>query len=70
MTVIQKMVLSGEKEGVDKILEHIPVNPLLNKVYKNIGNLKFQDIGKLWGFTQPSFSNGAAYADLNNDGDA
>lgn len=67
-TVIQNMVLSGEKEGVDKILEHIPVNPLLNKMYKNLGNLKFQDIGKLWGFTQPSFSNGAAYADLNNDG--
>jgi hypothetical protein len=67
-TVIQNMVLTGEKEGVDKVLEHIPVNPLLNKVYKNLGNLSFDDVGKLWGFTQPSFSNGAAYADLNNDG--
>ena len=34
-----------------------------------MGNLKFQDVGDEWGFTQPSFSNGAAYADLDNDGD-
>ena len=66
--VIQKMVLTGEKESVDKVLEHIPVNPLPNKAFKNMGNLRFQDIGAAWGFTQPSFSNGAAYADLNNDG--
>ncbi len=35
--VIQKMVLTGEKESVDKVLEHIPVNPLLNKAFKNMG---------------------------------
>ena len=40
-----------------------------NKVYRNIGNLKFTDVGEDWGFTQPSFSNGAAYGDLDNDGD-
>jgi hypothetical protein len=67
--VIQKMVLTGQKEEVDKVLEHIPVNPLPNKAFRNIGNLKFQDVGMEWGFTQPSFSNGAAYADLDNDGD-
>ena len=34
-----------------------------------MGNLKFEDVSALWGFTQPSFSNGAAYADLDNDGE-
>jgi hypothetical protein len=29
----------------------------------------FEDIGQSWGFTQPSFSNAVAYADLDNDGD-
>jgi hypothetical protein len=67
--VMQKMVLSGEKEGVDEILKKIPRTPLPNKAYKNLGNLQFEDIGNLWGFTQTSFSNGAAYADLDNDGD-
>jgi hypothetical protein len=66
--VIQKMVLTGKKESVDKVLEHIPVNPIPNKVFKNMGDFKFKDMGELWGITQPSFSNGAAYGDLNNDG--
>ena len=67
--VIRKMVLTGQKEGIDKVLENIPVNPLPNMAFRNLGSLKFQDIGMEWGFTQPSFSNGAAYADLDNDGD-
>ena len=67
--VIQKMVLTGKKEGVDKVIQEIPVNPMVNKAYRNLGNLKFKDIGESWGFTQPSFSNGAAYGDLDNDGD-
>ena len=29
----------------------------------------FQDISQQAGITQPSISNGAAYADLDNDGD-
>ena len=47
----------------------MPSEPLLNKVYRNLGDLRFQDIGVDWGFTHPSFSNGAAYGDLDNDGD-
>jgi enediyne biosynthesis protein E4 len=67
--VIQKMVVTGKKESVDNVLKNIPVNPMQNKAYKNLGNFKFADVGNSWGFTQPSFSNGAAYADLDNDGD-
>ena len=64
-----KMVLSGKKKEIDELLKQIPRTPLPNKVYHNNGNLKFKDIGESWGFTQPSFSNGAAYGDLDNDGD-
>ncbi|MEP6928109.1 MAG: VCBS repeat-containing protein, partial [Ginsengibacter sp.] len=67
--VIQKMVVTGKKESIDDVLKNIPVNPMVNKAYKNLGNFKFDDAGNSWGFTQPSFSNGAAYADLDNDGD-
>ena len=67
--VVQKMVLGAEKKGVDEILKKIPRTPLPNKAFRNDGNLKFTDIGNSWGFSQPSFSNGAAYADLDNDGD-
>ncbi|HUR12528.1 MAG TPA: FG-GAP-like repeat-containing protein, partial [Flavitalea sp.] len=33
------------------------------------GNATFKDQTEAWGFTKPSFSNGAAYSDLDNDGD-
>src|SRR4029079_15426034 len=43
--------------------------PMLHKAYRNEDGLKFSDEGIAWGFTQKSFANGAAYADLDNDGD-
>ena len=67
--VIQKMVLTGKRDEIDDVLKQIPSTPLKNKVYQNGHNLKFKDVGDEWGFTQPSFSNGAAYGDLDNDGD-
>jgi len=67
--VVQNMIISGQKQSLDSVLNHIPVHPLPNKAYKNNGNLTFTDAGMSWGFDQPSFSNGAAYADLDNDGD-
>src|SRR5438270_12897495 len=39
-----------------------------NYVFRNEGDLTFSDRTKAWGIERPSFSYGAAYADLNNDG--
>ncbi len=43
--------------------------PINNYAFKNNGNLGFTNASVAWGFTQPTFSNGAAYGDLDNDGD-
>ena len=67
--IVQKMVMTGKKDEVNAVISKMPRQALLNKAFKNEGNLKFSDHGKAWGFTQPSFSNGAAYGDLDNDGD-
>lgn len=68
--VVQKMALTGKKEQMNEVLNKMPSNPILNKAYRNGGtSLKFEDTGEAWGFTTPSFSNGAAYGDLDNDGD-
>jgi hypothetical protein len=67
--IIQKMVMTGEKKEVQQIVDSMPSVPILNKAFRNNGHLKFSDEGINWGFTQPSFSNGAAYGDLDNDGD-
>lgn len=52
-----------------KILDSIPVVKIPNYAYRNLGNLTFEDSGDNWGLDIPSFSNGAAFADLDSDGD-
>lgn len=52
-----------------KALEPIPSQPIKNYAFKNKGNLRFEKIREEWGLSQESFSNGAAYADFDNDGD-
>ena len=67
--LIQKMALTGKKEELDSVLNKMPSIKIANKAFKNLGNLKFEDATKKWGFHTPSFSNGSAYGDLDNDGD-
>ncbi len=52
-----------------QLLSQIPEVKIHNYVFKNNGNLNFSDESVNWGFSVPSFSNGAVYADLDNDGD-
>jgi len=52
-----------------QLLSQIPEVKIHNYAYKNNGNLQFSNVTESWGLTQPSFSNGAVYADLDNDGD-
>jgi hypothetical protein len=68
-TMIQKMVLSGKKDEISSIIEKMSSQPIPNKMFRNNGDLTFKDMGKDWGLDIPSFSNGAAYGDLDNDGD-
>ncbi|MER3373286.1 MAG: VCBS repeat-containing protein [Allomuricauda sp.] len=47
----------------------IPSQAIPNYLYKNKGDLSFEDISSSSGIEQPSFSNGMSYGDLDNDGD-
>ena len=49
--------------------EYFPVVKVSNYAFKNTGHLSFADSTHAWGLNKPSFSNGGAYADLDNDGD-
>jgi hypothetical protein len=61
-------------EGVDykKLIDAIPSEPIANYMFRNKGDatgLGFENMANEWGLAQPTCSNGAAYADLDNDGD-
>ena len=49
--------------------DSLPVVKLANYTYKNTNGILFENTSKKWGLDDLSFSNGAAYADLDNDGD-
>ncbi|UHG90205.1 FG-GAP-like repeat-containing protein [Spirosoma oryzicola] len=53
----------------DYKLSQIPVVKISNYAFHNNGDLTFSDVTQNWGIDNPSFSNGAAYGDLDNDGD-
>lgn len=52
-----------------KSIRELPPAKLVNYAYRNKGDLTFENVTKKWGINSPSCSNGAAYADLDNDGD-
>ena len=56
-------------EVKEKLYEALPSEKLPNILYKNTGNLEFKDISAFSDLKEPTFSNGAIYADLDNDGD-
>lgn len=64
-----KKIVSGSNVDFEKLIEMIPSNPISNYVLAGKRNLQFADSTKDWGLDQPSFSNGSAYGDLDNDGD-
>jgi enediyne biosynthesis protein E4 len=56
----------AEKLKAIHTLENVPIQ---NYLYENNGDLTFAKRSDDWGFTEKGFSNGAVYADLDNDGD-
>jgi hypothetical protein len=65
-------VLTARRRGAATeaaaLLERLPAYEEPNYLFRNTGDLAFVDASKAWGVDQPSFSYGAAYADLDNDG--
>jgi len=53
----------------ETILKQIPEIKINNYAYRNSKDLRFADVTTEWGIDHPAFSNGAAYVDLDNDGD-
>ena len=66
---IQKNLGMGMEEKDMAFIDMIPEKKTVNYFFRNTGNNQFEDASNKWVIPQPSFSNGAVYADLDNDGD-
>ena len=65
----QRMIIT--REGVDfkTLVDSIPVRPVSNYAFHQEGDLEFVNRAIDFGLAQEGHSNGAAYGDLDNDGD-
>lgn len=67
--------LLGEKgkneyaKAIYELVNKMPSTKVPNYIFKNQGNYTFKDVTDSWGLSLPTVSTGAAYADLDNDGD-
>jgi enediyne biosynthesis protein E4 len=58
-----------KREDVLLLVNQMPETELRNYIFKNNGNATFTQINEAWGITETSYTNGAIYVDLDNDGD-
>jgi hypothetical protein len=66
---IQQKSGSMVRNDMLNLVHQIPASNVSNYIFKNNGDLTFSNQAQAWGTSQVSNSNGAAYADLDNDGD-
>ncbi|WP_299762627.1 VCBS repeat-containing protein [uncultured Dokdonia sp.] len=66
---IQKRLGKGMSSKELTFIDELPEKKTINYFYKNKGNTQFENMSDSWQTPQTSFSNGASYADLDNDGD-
>tara|TARA_B100001063_G_scaffold225259_1_gene233929 strand:+ start:110 stop:3361 length:3252 start_codon:yes stop_codon:yes gene_type:complete len=64
-----KNILNDENFLISQLIDIMPSKPVVNHIYKNKGDFKFDYMSNDWGLNQESFSNGSAYGDFDNDGD-
>jgi hypothetical protein len=66
---VMRSMIKTEEKAILRIIDLIPSVKIPNYAFHNNGDLTFTNIADQWGLSTPSFSNGAAYGDLDNDGD-
>lgn len=64
-----KAQVYGSLADDEHMLERIPIVKVPNYAFENVGSLRFNKQTEEWGMNLPSFSNGASFVDLDNDGD-
>ena len=66
---VRARISNKDEKVITGLIDAMPSQPVSNAAFQNLGDFNFVDRAKEWGLDEPTFSNGSAYADLDNDGD-
>ena len=66
---MMRSIMMDDGRNVDELISIIPSVPVPNVVFSGKGDLEFEEMAREWGLGEPSFSSGAAWGDLDGDGD-
>jgi len=71
INMLQKKNQTGQlnRQNLVELVENMPVFPVSNHTYQNMGDLSFEKRIQDWGMDFEGFTNGVAYGDLDADGD-
>jgi hypothetical protein len=64
-----RTAIEGKQIDFDEFTDKMPSQKLSNYLFMRKDALQYENVAEEWGLSEPSFSNGAAYGDLDNDGD-
>ncbi|MEM8565775.1 MAG: CRTAC1 family protein, partial [Bacteroidota bacterium] len=64
-----RQMMNAKENVITKLVDQMPSRAIPNYMFLNRGGLRFENVADSIGMDAPSFSNGSAYGDLDNDGD-
>jgi enediyne biosynthesis protein E4 len=64
-----KAAMEGKKIDFKQFVDKMNSTKVSNCLFKRTGEWQYKEVAADWGLDEPSFSNGSAYGDLDNDGD-
>jgi len=64
-----RAIIEGNSIDYRTLVDEMPSEKVSNVMFTSIGEFQYKNVAQAWGLDEPSFSNGAAYGDLDNDGD-
>lgn len=64
-----RSMIQNDEDVITRLIDVMPSKPVTNALFQNLGDFEFNNISESSGLGEPTFSNGSAYGDLDNDGD-
>ncbi|RDY61561.1 VCBS repeat-containing protein [Flagellimonas nanhaiensis] len=66
---LRPTIQANPRMGIEELEQLMPGEKMANYIFQNKGELELENVSEHWGIDIPMNSNGAAYGDLDNDGD-